>query len=133
MSTQAAKHFTWIGSDHPPGWRRVGQIDVADPADTRSALDRGYRIGTIYDGGSDSAAEPCAADIYAEAPDFVDQVELPGYGQREWIDATVAAMRAKGATFFRASHPLDKPDHLYMEGWLEVPAVQGPHPWELGQ
>lgn len=58
--------YTWIGDDCPPGWRRVGQIDVADPADVHSAQDRGYRIGTIYDGMTFSVAEPCAADIYEE-------------------------------------------------------------------
>ncbi len=60
--------YTFIGDDHPPGYRRVGTIDVADPADVRSALDRGYKIGAIYDGQSYSCAEPCAADIY-ERPD----------------------------------------------------------------
>lgn len=59
------KNFTWIGGDHPAGWRRVGWIDVADPADIERALDRGYRIGGVYDGGSESCAEPCTADIYA--------------------------------------------------------------------
>lgn len=60
------KHYTWIGDDHPPGWRRVGTIDIADPADSASARDRGYRIGGVYEGGSGSVAEPCAADIYKE-------------------------------------------------------------------
>lgn len=58
---------SWIGNDCPPGWKCVGTIDVADPADVRSALDRGFRIGTIYDGYSGSVAEPCAADIYKQA------------------------------------------------------------------
>lgn len=58
------KQYSWIGDDHPPRWRRVGQIDVADPADTRRAIDQGQRIGTIYDGGTHSVAEPCAADVY---------------------------------------------------------------------
>lgn len=62
------KHYRWIGDDHPPGWRRVGSVDVADPADTRRALDQGYRIGSIYDGGSYSVAEPCCADIYRDEP-----------------------------------------------------------------
>lgn len=57
---------SWIGDDHPAGWKRVGTIDVADPADVRWALDRGYRIGSVYDGMTYSAAEPCAADIYEE-------------------------------------------------------------------
>lgn len=56
----------WIGDDCPIRWKRVGTIDVADPADVSWALDRGYRIGTIYDGKSYSVAEPCAADIYEE-------------------------------------------------------------------
>lgn len=56
----------WIGSDHPQGWKKVGTIDVADPADTVTALDRGYRIGSIYDGNSGSVAEPCAADVYKQ-------------------------------------------------------------------
>lgn len=57
---------SWIGDDCAPGWKRVGTIDVADPADTQWALDRDYRIGAIYDGKSYSVAEPCAADIYEE-------------------------------------------------------------------
>jgi hypothetical protein len=58
------KTFSWVGKDHPPGWRRVGSIDVADPADVRLASGKGWTIGTIYDGGSGSVAEPCAADVY---------------------------------------------------------------------
>ena len=58
--------YSWIGNDCPPQWKRVGTIDVADPADVAWALDRGRRIGSIYDGKSYSVAEPCAADIYAE-------------------------------------------------------------------
>lgn len=57
---------SWIGSDCPPEWRKVGTIDVADPADVSWALERDYRIGAIYDGKSYSVAEPCAADIYEE-------------------------------------------------------------------
>jgi hypothetical protein len=62
---------TFIGDDHPPGYRKVGTIDVADPADVQRAQDRGYKIGTTYNGGSFSCAEPCAADIYAR-PDEED-------------------------------------------------------------
>lgn len=58
--------YTWIGDDCPPEWERVGQIDVADPADTFTAHERGLRIGSIYDGGTSSVAEPCAADTYQE-------------------------------------------------------------------
>lgn len=58
--------YTFKGDDHPPGWKRVGSIDVADPADVQSALDKGYRIGSIYDGMSYSVAEPCCEDIYEE-------------------------------------------------------------------
>ncbi len=61
-----ARPCTWIGDDHPPGWRRVTSIDVADPANTAWACENHYRIGTIYDGGSDSAVEPCCADVYEE-------------------------------------------------------------------
>ena len=57
--------YRWRGADHPPGWRRIATIDVADPADMALARDKGWRIGTIYDGKSGSAAEPCAADCYA--------------------------------------------------------------------
>jgi hypothetical protein len=60
------RHHTWIGKDHPSGWKRVGRIDVADPADVVTALDRGYLIGSIYDGNSGSTAEPCTADVYKE-------------------------------------------------------------------
>lgn len=67
------KHYTWIGDDCPPCWKRVGSIDVADPADVATALDRLRRIGTIYDGGSGSVAEPCTADIYAE----IDEADNP--------------------------------------------------------
>lgn len=65
MSVQH-KHYSWIGDDCPPQWKRVGTIDVADPADVQSALAKVLRIGTVYDGRSGSVAEPCAADIYAE-------------------------------------------------------------------
>jgi hypothetical protein len=65
---EVRKGYSFIGDDCPPGYRRVGTIDIADPADVDSALDRGYRIGAIYDGYSGSCAEPCAADIY-ERPD----------------------------------------------------------------
>lgn len=58
------RRHTFIGDDHPPGYRKVGTIDVADPADVSRALDRGHKIGTTYNGGSYSCAEPCAADIY---------------------------------------------------------------------
>lgn len=62
--TAQPRHYTFIGNDCPPGYRRVGSIDVADPADVASALDRGWRIGSLYDGGSGSVAEPCTADVY---------------------------------------------------------------------
>jgi hypothetical protein len=71
-----SKGYTFIGNDCPPGYRMVGTIDVADPADVHSARDRGYRIGTIYDGYSGSCAEPCAADIY-ERPDEDFDASLP--------------------------------------------------------
>lgn len=58
------KHYSFIGNDCPPGYRRVATIDVADPADVRWAQDQDYRIGSIYDGLSGSCAEPCAADVY---------------------------------------------------------------------
>lgn len=62
----SARQHTWKGDDHPPGWRRVTSIDVADPANTRWACENHYRVGTIYDGGSGSAVEPCCADVYEE-------------------------------------------------------------------
>lgn len=65
--------------------------------------------------------------------DFIETTVLPGYGRREWLERTAEDMRDKGATFFRASHPIDKPDCMYLEGWRERPAEQGPHPWESGQ
>lgn len=58
------KQYSWIGDDCPPNYKRVGTIDVADPAAVDSALNRGRRIGSIYDGYSGSVAEPCAADTY---------------------------------------------------------------------
>lgn len=64
------KQYSWIGDGCQPQWKRVGSIDVADPADVSQALDRGYRIGTIYDGMSYSVAEPCAADTYQEIDDL---------------------------------------------------------------
>ena len=67
-SHQHSVAYTWIGDDCPPGWRRVGSIDIADPADVNQAIDRGYRIGTTYDGGTYSVAEPCTSDIYEEHP-----------------------------------------------------------------
>lgn len=60
------KQYSWIGDDCPPEWKRVGTIDVADPADVEWALAHDHRIGSIYDGLSYSVAEPCAADIYVE-------------------------------------------------------------------
>lgn len=58
----------WKGDDHPPGWRKVATIDVADPADGAYARDRDWRIGSVYDGGTRSVAEPCAADCYERVP-----------------------------------------------------------------
>lgn len=58
------RRFTWIGDDHPPGWEIAGSIDVADPADVTRALDKGFRIGSVYDGGSGLYSEPCQADLY---------------------------------------------------------------------
>lgn len=58
------REYAWKGDDHPPGWKRVGQVDVADPADLVSARNRGWRVGSVYDGGTYSVAEPCAADVY---------------------------------------------------------------------
>ncbi|SEE52679.1 hypothetical protein [Bradyrhizobium lablabi] len=72
------KRYSWIGDDCPPEWKRVGTIDVADPADIATALDHGRRIGTIYDGKSYSVAEPCAADIYAERDDVIEPREHVG-------------------------------------------------------
>ena len=97
--------YTFIGEDCPPEYRYVGTIDVADPANVRSAHDRGYRIGTIYDGGSYSCAEPCAADIY-ERPDeedepagdleyICDACASPGYGPD--ARCTCTTIKAKGA------------------------------------
>jgi hypothetical protein len=56
--------FEWKAGSHPPDWEKCGTIDIADPADVQWALDRGYRIGVIYDGGTRGIAEPCHADIY---------------------------------------------------------------------
>lgn len=67
--TAPQRFYTFIGGDHPPGYRRVGSIDVADPADVATALDRGLRIGNIYDGRSGSVAEPCCADVYERPPE----------------------------------------------------------------
>lgn len=64
----AVRRYTWIGDDCPEGWRRVGSIDVADPADIVTARSKGRRIGEIYHGGSYSVAEPCCADTYARTP-----------------------------------------------------------------
>lgn len=60
--------YTWIGDDCPPDWEIVGSIDVADPADITRALDRGFRIGSTYDGGSGLYSEPCQADLYRRKP-----------------------------------------------------------------
>lgn len=73
--TEDRKSYSFIGNDCPPGYRRVGTIDVADPADVRRAEDRGYRIGTIYDGRSYSCAEPCAADIYEELDEALESAK----------------------------------------------------------
>lgn len=66
MNEPQPRTYSWIADDHPSGWLRVGSIDVADPANIRWALDRGYSIGSVYDGRSYSSAEPCAADIYVD-------------------------------------------------------------------
>jgi hypothetical protein len=73
--TEDRKSYSFIGNDCPPGYRRVGTIDVADPADVRRAEDRGYRIGTIYEGRSYSCAEPCAADIYEELDEALESAK----------------------------------------------------------
>lgn len=65
---EARNSYSFIGDNCPPGYRHIGTIDVADPANVSWALDQGYRIGSIYDGGTYSCAEPCTADIY-ERPD----------------------------------------------------------------
>jgi hypothetical protein len=67
------KHYSWIGADCPPEWVHVGWIDLADPADVATALDRGRRIGSTYDGGSGSVAEPCTADTYMRRDEMPDQ------------------------------------------------------------
>jgi hypothetical protein len=69
-----AHYYTFIGDDCPPGYRRVGSIDVADPADVSTAHDRGLRIGSIYDGRSGSCAEPCTADIYERPDDTLNDI-----------------------------------------------------------
>jgi hypothetical protein len=74
-------HWTWIGDDCPPNYRRVGSIDVADPADTAWAIDKGYRIGNIYDGRSYSCAEPCRADIYEDC-DFENALDHHTHQER---------------------------------------------------
>lgn len=66
--SMSRRGYTWIGDDHPPGWKRLGSIDVADPADTQWAIERDLHIGSIYDGLSRSVAEPCRADIYEQIP-----------------------------------------------------------------
>lgn len=76
------KHYTWIGDDHPPNWRCVGSIDVADPADTATARDRCLRIGGIYDGRTESVAEPCAADLYDEVVTVEDANALASAVER---------------------------------------------------
>lgn len=63
--------------------------------------------------------------------DFIENKVMRGDGdQYPWVDETCKAMKAKGATFFRVSHPLDKPDDMWLEGWIVKPEHQGPHPWE---
>ena len=63
--------------------------------------------------------------------DFIEHKTMRGNGDRgPWVAETWAAMQAKGATYGRLSHPIDDPDNMWMEGWLAMPADQGPHPWE---
>ena len=63
--------------------------------------------------------------------DFIESTVLTaGLGRREWVETTWAAMQAKGATHARVSHPIDQPDHMWLEGWKVRPDDQGPHPWE---
>lgn len=76
------ENHSFIGDDCPPGYKRVGRIDIADPADVDRALDRGYRIGSVYDGYSGSCAEPCAADVY-ERPEASRCPECEGSGLRD--------------------------------------------------
>ena len=64
--------------------------------------------------------------------DTVVKTVLHGTGQREWVVENVDRLKADGFVFFRVSHPLDKPDELYLEGWRARPEEQGPHPWEMG-
>jgi hypothetical protein len=97
-SPEAERHYSWIGDDCPPQWKKVGTIDVADPADTHWALERDYRIGSIYDGMSYSVAEPCAADIYAERDEIAPSPEL-----REALEALVKAWEVlRGPAHFPA-------------------------------
>ena len=62
--------------------------------------------------------------------DFVSYTRLNGSGRYEWVDATAAHFKALGATYIRVSHPIDKPDNMFLEGWRVKPEHQGPHPWE---
>lgn len=64
--------------------------------------------------------------------DTVVKTILNGTGRREWVLEQTAKLRADGCTFFRLSHPIDKPDEMYLEGWIVKPEDQGPHPWEVG-
>lgn len=50
--------------------------------------------------------------------------------RQEWWISQCEAMKWRGMTFFRWSYQEDKPDNIWIEGWRERPAEQGPLPWK---
>lgn len=108
---------TWIGDDCPEGWRRVGSIDVADLADVVTACAKDRRIGTVHDGFSGSAAEPCCADVYArtELGKQVDRLQW----KIEDLEHEAAQLRSRllaaeqGAEAMRGLRKLEPRDLIY--------------------
>lgn len=47
----------------------------------------------------------------------------------EWIRMVCAAMKPLGVTYVRVSTPPDKPEEVWVEGWIIQPAEQEPEPW----
>ena len=66
-------------------------------------------------------------------PDFIAQTAEPMTPdeRRIWVEAQVAAGRADGATFFRASVHPEIAYLTLMEGWAKQPEDQGEQRWQM--
>lgn len=65
--------------------------------------------------------------VVLRAPVVLDRLQ-----HRRWIRNNCEALREIGYTFFRVSFPDERPEELWLEGWVERPVEQGPCPWQDG-